>query len=140
MNDEKAPLLRTTYHLLPTTIQIMAATTYNKAYEEALDDVHTRFILNLPDEELQSAPRIFFQLEQAWWFYDDFICDGAAASAAASEAAEENGSSNNKKQQQQEQLPRFKHVKPFGKFAINIVCIQYIVYIIIPISYVCKDR
>ena len=117
----------------------MAATTDNKAYEEALDDVHTRFILNLPDEELQSAPRIFFQLEQAWWFYDDFICDGAAASAAASEAAEENGSSNNKKQQQQEQLPRFKHVKPFGKFAINIVCIQYIVYIIIAISYVRID-
>ena len=47
---------------------IMAATKneVNQAYEEALDDVHTRFILNLPDEELQSAPRIFFQLEQAW--------------------------------------------------------------------------
>jgi len=46
----------------------MAATNneVNQAYEEALDDVHTRFILNLPDEELQSAPRIFFQLEQAW--------------------------------------------------------------------------
>ena len=116
----------------------MAATTDNKAYEEALDDVHTRFILNLPDEELQSAPRIFFQLEQAWWFYDDFICDGAAA-AAASAAAEENGSGNNKKQQQQEQLPRFKHVKPFGKFAINIVCnIAYCCVYLFNIS--CKDR
>jgi hypothetical protein len=40
--------------------------------EDALEDVHTRFILNLPDEELQSADRIFFQLEQSWWFYDDF--------------------------------------------------------------------
>ncbi|KAL9187861.1 hypothetical protein ACHAXT_006239 [Thalassiosira profunda] len=64
-------------------------------YEEALDDVHTRFILNLPDEELQSATRIFFQLEQAWWFYDDFICDGAAARGEAP-------------------LPRFKHMRPFS--------------------------
>lgn len=43
--------------------------------EDALEDVHTRFILNLPDEELMSTDRIFFQLEQAWWFYDDFYCD-----------------------------------------------------------------
>ena len=78
------------------------ASTTNQAYEEAMDDVHTRFILNLPDEELQSAPRIFFQLEQAWWFYDDFICDGAAAAAAAKNTNEE------------EKLPRFKHVKPFS--------------------------
>ncbi len=49
----------------------------DKAFEEALDDVHTRFILNLPPEELASTNRIFFQLEQAWWFYDDFICDGS---------------------------------------------------------------
>ena len=34
------------------------------AAEEALEDVHTRFILNLPDEEFESADRIFFQLEQ----------------------------------------------------------------------------
>ena len=63
----------------------------DKAYEEALDDVHTRFILNLPPEELASTNRIFFQLEQAWWFYDDFICDGS-----------------------DKPLPRFKGVKPFA--------------------------
>ena len=39
--------------------------TIDKAFEEALDDVHTRFILNLPPEELSSTDRIFFQLEQA---------------------------------------------------------------------------
>jgi hypothetical protein len=32
----------------------------NAAYEDAMDNFHMRFILNLPDEELQSAPRIFF--------------------------------------------------------------------------------
>jgi mRNA-decapping enzyme subunit 2 len=63
----------------------------DKAFEEALDDVHTRFILNLPPEELASTNRIFFQLEQAWWFYDDFICDGSDLP-----------------------LPRFKGVKPFA--------------------------
>jgi hypothetical protein len=45
------------------------------AYLDALEDVHTRFVLNLPDSELQTADRIFFQLEQAWWFYEDWICD-----------------------------------------------------------------
>ena len=61
------------------------------AYNDALDDVHTRFILNLPPAELSSPDRIFFQLEQAWWFYEDFICDNSS-----------------------EDLPRFKHMKPFS--------------------------
>ncbi|KAL3817617.1 hypothetical protein ACHAXA_006506 [Cyclostephanos tholiformis] len=103
----------------------------NAAYEDAMDDVHTRFILNLPDEELQSAPRIFFQLEQAWWFYDDFICDGAAAAAASTAELdggedEDNGGGrngmkkkNNKKkkngdEQSGESLPRFKNVRAFA--------------------------
>jgi len=47
----------------------------SQEYLDALEDVHTRFILNLPDSELQTADRIFFQLEQAWWFYQDFIVD-----------------------------------------------------------------
>ena len=94
------------------------------AYEEAMDDVHTRFILNLPDEELRSAPRIFFQLEQAWWFYDDFICDGADAAAAADEngnAGRKEGTKNKnggKEKggggQRPVSLPRFKHVRPFA--------------------------
>ncbi|KAG0048467.1 mRNA-decapping enzyme subunit 2 [Gryganskiella cystojenkinii] len=32
-----------------------------------------RFIINVPDEELASVERIFFQIEQAHWFYEDFI-------------------------------------------------------------------
>ena len=40
------------------------------AFEDALDDVHSRFILNLPANELSSADRIFFQLEQAHWYYE----------------------------------------------------------------------
>jgi mRNA-decapping enzyme subunit 2 len=45
------------------------------AFQEALDDVDSRFILNLPDSELATADRIFIQLEQAWWFYEDMLCD-----------------------------------------------------------------
>jgi 8-oxo-dGTP pyrophosphatase MutT (NUDIX family) len=70
----------------------MADTTeVEKAYEDALEDVHTRFILNLPPEELETADRIFFQLEQAYWFYDDFHCDCSVLP-----------------------LPRFKSLKPFA--------------------------
>lgn len=94
-----------------TDVNTMAMT-----YEEAMDDVHTRFILNLPDDELRSAPRIFFQLEQAWWFYDDFICDGAAAAAAASSSNASNNASNatTTVTNATEELPRYKHVKPFS--------------------------
>ncbi|KAG2023506.1 DCP2 [Coprinopsis cinerea AmutBmut pab1-1] len=41
--------------------------------EEILEDLTSRFILNLPDEELASLERICFQVEQAHWYYDDFI-------------------------------------------------------------------
>lgn len=40
--------------------------------EDVLDDLFTRFVMNLPREEISSAARLGFQLEQAWWFYDDF--------------------------------------------------------------------
>lgn len=33
----------------------------------------SRFIVNLPQEELDSIERICFQIEQAHWFYEDFI-------------------------------------------------------------------
>ncbi|KDR84980.1 hypothetical protein GALMADRAFT_233506 [Galerina marginata CBS 339.88] len=41
--------------------------------EEVLEDLSSRFILNLPDEELASLERLCFQVEQAHWFYEDFI-------------------------------------------------------------------
>ena len=38
-----------------------------------LDDLCVRFIVNLPQEELESVERICFQVEEAQWFYEDFI-------------------------------------------------------------------
>ena len=70
-----------------------------QAYEDALDEVHTRFILNLPAEELQSSDRIMFQLEQAWWFYEDMICDRAPPEL---------------------KMPRFSNLKPFCKILFDM--------------------
>jgi hypothetical protein len=41
----------------------------------SVDDgaTYSRFIVNLPDEELQSIERICFQIEQAHWYYEDFV-------------------------------------------------------------------
>eukprot|EP00249_Psilotum_nudum_P011846 c23419_g1_i1 orf=229-1251(-) len=39
--------------------------------QELLDDLCSRFILNAPEEELQSFERILFLIEQAHWFYED---------------------------------------------------------------------
>ncbi|KAI0031160.1 DCP2-domain-containing protein [Vararia minispora EC-137] len=40
---------------------------------QVVDDLSSRFILNLPDNELNSLERICFQVEQAHWFYEDFV-------------------------------------------------------------------
>ena len=48
---------------------------YTAMSDDHLEDLHTRFILNLPTDELTKADRIFFQLEQAYWFYLDFTLE-----------------------------------------------------------------
>ncbi|XP_071170155.1 m7GpppN-mRNA hydrolase-like [Mytilus edulis] len=42
--------------------------------EYVLDDLCSRFIINIPEEERQDLIRIFFQIELAHWFYLDFYC------------------------------------------------------------------
>ncbi|EGC36740.1 hypothetical protein DICPUDRAFT_46996, partial [Dictyostelium purpureum] len=39
---------------------------------EIFDDLSSRFVLNIPAEELSSFERLLFQIEAAYWFYDDF--------------------------------------------------------------------
>jgi len=53
--------------------------------------------LNVPQDELSTSERIFFQLEQAWWYYEDLICD---------KLEQEKGVCH---------LPRFANLKPFSK-------------------------
>ncbi|KAI8981398.1 Dcp2, box A domain-containing protein [Pilobolus umbonatus] len=45
----------------------------NASFEDILDDLSSRFIINVPEVELVSVERICFQVEQAHWFYEDFI-------------------------------------------------------------------
>lgn len=45
------------------------------ALDEALDDVESRFLYNVPVEYLQQVDRLFFQIEQAYWYYEDFKAD-----------------------------------------------------------------
>ena len=46
-----------------------------KDLDEALADVSTRFVLNLPKDHPPSVERLFIQLQQAYWFYEDFMVD-----------------------------------------------------------------
>lgn len=41
---------------------------------EILDDLCSRFIINIPEEEREDPVRLCFQVELAYWFYLDFYC------------------------------------------------------------------
>ncbi|GLD91482.1 hypothetical protein PINS_up000015 [Pythium insidiosum] len=43
--------------------------------EEVMDELQSRFLVNLPPTEFQSTERLFFQIEQCYWFYEDFYAD-----------------------------------------------------------------
>mmetsp|Transcript_15468 Transcript_15468/g.26613 ORF Transcript_15468/g.26613 Transcript_15468/m.26613 type:complete len:412 (+) Transcript_15468:61-1296(+) len=40
--------------------------------DSVLDDLAIRFVINCPEEELESFDRLLFQVEEAHWFYEDF--------------------------------------------------------------------
>ncbi|XP_012284900.1 m7GpppN-mRNA hydrolase [Orussus abietinus] len=42
--------------------------------KDILDDLSSRFIINVPEEERKDLIRICFQIELAHWFYLDFYC------------------------------------------------------------------
>ncbi|QDZ20099.1 subunit 2 of mRNA decapping complex [Chloropicon primus] len=44
-----------------------------KPGKDVFNDLCMRFVLNCPEEELQSWERLLFQVEQAHWFYEDHI-------------------------------------------------------------------
>ncbi|KAH8242465.1 hypothetical protein KR032_006990 [Drosophila birchii] len=63
----------------------------SKIPSDILDDLASRFIINVPDMELNNLIRICFQVELAHWFYLDFFCapeeggdDGEAAATPRS--------------------------------------------------------
>lgn len=44
----------------------------NQSLDLVLEDLLVRFLINVPDEDLSSIERVFFQVEEAQWFYTDF--------------------------------------------------------------------
>mmetsp|Transcript_4827 Transcript_4827/g.12358 ORF Transcript_4827/g.12358 Transcript_4827/m.12358 type:complete len:352 (-) Transcript_4827:11-1066(-) len=40
--------------------------------KQVMDDLCSRFVINIQDDEMDNPTRIFFMLEQACWYYDDF--------------------------------------------------------------------
>lgn len=81
-----------------------------EAFHEALEDVATRFIVNLPHEELTSPARLFFQLEQAWWYYEDFICDDMGEHETEPQESKPRSYAD---AAAKVSLPRFKKMQPF---------------------------
>lgn len=45
----------------------------NQSVDLVLEDLLVRFLVNVPDEDLSSIERVFFQVEEAQWFYTDFV-------------------------------------------------------------------
>lgn len=41
--------------------------------DHVLEDLLVRFVINVPEEDLSSIERVFFQVEEAQWFYTDFL-------------------------------------------------------------------
>jgi len=89
----------------------------SQAFLDAMEEVHTRFILNLPTEELESSNRLFFQIEQAWWFYEDIICDEMQEGDTIESSFEpvSYAAALSKKS-----LPRFKKLLPFARKFIEL--------------------
>lgn len=46
---------------------------FNQPIDHVLEDLLVRFVINVPDEDLSSIERVFFQVEEAQWFYTDFV-------------------------------------------------------------------
>lgn len=89
----------------------------SQAFLDAMEEVHTRFILNLPSEELESSNRLFFQIEQAWWFYEDIICDEMQDGDTIESSV---GPASYAAALSKKSLPRFKKLLPFARKFIEL--------------------
>ncbi|KAG5420360.1 DCP2 [Candida metapsilosis] len=45
----------------------------DQSLDRVLEDLLVRFVVNVPEEDLSSIERIFFQVEEAHWFYLDYV-------------------------------------------------------------------
>ena len=77
---EKVALAATSSPAVASSSSSSSSTSVNhnkhsfKIPSDILDDLASRFIINVPDMELSNLIRICFQIELAHWFYLDFFC------------------------------------------------------------------
>jgi mRNA-decapping enzyme subunit 2 len=62
-------------HQAPQPVTPAPANAVVPSLATVFSDLDSRFLVNLPDEELSSFERIMFQLQQAHWFYLDWYSD-----------------------------------------------------------------
>ncbi|KAG8877857.1 mRNA-decapping enzyme subunit 2 [Tulasnella sp. 331] len=72
-SDSPGALTRTKPPLAPPALPTSSFSFKDATMDLILEDLSSRFILNLPDNELASVERVCFQVEQAHWYYEDFI-------------------------------------------------------------------
>jgi mRNA-decapping enzyme subunit 2 len=100
-------------------------TSTTKTLDEALSEVEARFLYNLPKEELSSAERLFFQIEQAYWYYgetcivvnvkvDSHAC-GFVAILFVVQCPSDESSSEDFKADRYSNLPHFASLKSFAQ-------------------------
>lgn len=58
---------------VPLRQKLKASNAANLPSTDLLEELAARFVLNCPEEELNSFERILFLVEQAHWYYEDFV-------------------------------------------------------------------
>ncbi|GFR32936.1 m7GpppN-mRNA hydrolase [Trichonephila clavata] len=64
-----------TKELVIDSLDTMAESRKNTIPNDLLNDLSSRFIINVPEEERVDLIRLCFQIELAHWFYLDFYCE-----------------------------------------------------------------
>ncbi|GFY63423.1 m7GpppN-mRNA hydrolase [Trichonephila inaurata madagascariensis] len=64
-----------TKELVFDSLNTMAESRKNPIPNDLLNDLSSRFIINVPEEERVDLIRLCFQIELAHWFYLDFYCE-----------------------------------------------------------------
>ena len=74
-SSNKALVPPTTTTTTTTVSSVPKSMPQQQTLATIFSDLDSRFLVNLPDEELASFERIMFQLQQAHWFYLDWYSD-----------------------------------------------------------------
>eukprot|EP01133_Synstelium_polycarpum_P004065 gene4065-4737_t len=72
VSNNTAPLITSFPEAKPSPSSSSSSKPVHPSLSDIFDDLSSRFVINIPAEELESFERLLFQIEAAYWFYDDF--------------------------------------------------------------------